>query len=50
MITVPQARMLAQEHAYRPITVKFICLGRQWIRLTHEEAIAVLREEGKMVL
>lgn len=46
MITVPQARMLAQEHVHRPITGKFICLGRQWIRMTHEEAVAVLREEG----
>lgn len=46
MITVPQARMLAQEHVHRPITGKFICLGRQWIRMTHEEAVAALREEG----
>src|SRR5215469_8528252 len=46
MITVPQARMLAQEHVYRPITGKFICLGRQWIHMTHEEAVTVLREEG----
>ena len=46
MITVPQARMLAQEHAYRPLTGKFLCLGRQWIRLTHDEAVKVLRDEG----
>jgi hypothetical protein len=45
MITPSIARMLAQEHLSKAITGEVLCLGRQLIGMTHEEAVAVLQQE-----
>jgi len=46
MITPSLARMLAQEHLYNPIKGEVLTLGKQWIPMTHDEAVSVLREAG----
>lgn len=46
MISPSLARMMVQEHLYRPISGNVITLGRQWIGMTHEEAVSVLQGAG----
>lgn len=49
MISPSLARMLAQEHEYKPITGNVITLGRQLIGMTHGEAITVLKGQGMTI-
>ncbi len=42
----PALRFLAREHKRRPFAEPVLTLGRQGVLATHEEAVAILREEG----
>lgn len=46
MITPSLARMLIQEHHYRPITGRVLTLGAQTIAMSHAEALKIFAEEG----
>jgi SAM-dependent methyltransferase len=46
MIVPSLAKMLIREHMFRPITGKVLCLGRQTIAMTLDEATAIFKDEG----
>jgi len=45
MIVPTLAKMIAHEHRYKPIRGKVLCLGRQTISMTPQEAIAIIKKE-----
>lgn len=49
MISPSLARMLAQEHSYRPLTGTVLTLGRQAVSMTPAEAVEILRAEGVQI-
>lgn len=45
MIVPTLARMIVREHMYKPINGRLLCLGRQTIAMTYEQAIELLEQE-----
>ena len=46
MITPSLAKVIIQEHKYKPITGKVLTLGKQLIAMTMEETLTIISDQG----
>lgn len=49
MIIPTLAKILVKEHIHKPIQGRVLCLGRQTVQMTHQEAIKLIQNEGYII-